>query len=186
MCGREKCAFTRRPTSPGVHGPTQRRVRLSSFGIQLREKQKARRLYRLMEKQFAKYVAEASQKTGNTAEILVQLLEMRLDNVVYRLGFGKTRGQAKQMVSHGFIMVNGVSVDVPSYRVRTGDVITIKESKQKKNLMETVKTGMSQGEIPLWLSRDAKVLSGKVTSLPEGADLKQVFDPTLIVEYYSR
>jgi len=186
LCGRDKCAFTRRPTTPGVHGPSQRRVRLSSFGIQLREKQKARRLYRLMEKQFSKYVSEALQKTGNTAEILVQFLEMRLDNVVYRLGFGKTRGQAKQMVSHGFIMVNGVSVDVPSYRVRPGDVITIKESKQKTILMETVKNNASRGETPLWLSKDLATFSGKVTSLPEGADLKQVFDPTLIVEYYSR
>lgn len=159
---------------------------MSSFGIQLREKQKARRLYRLMEKQFARYVTEALQKTGNTAEILVQFLEMRLDNVVYRLGFAKTRGQARQMVSHGFMTVNGTPVDVPSYRVRPGDIIAFKESKQKKALMESVKSSVSQGETPLWLARDVKAVSGKVTSIPEGEDLKQVFDPTLIVEYYSR
>lgn len=188
LCGRETCAFKKRSYPPGVHGPKQirRRSRLSSYGQQLREKQKAKRLYNVMERQFRRYFEEASRKTGNTADILVQLLELRLDNVVNRLGFAKTRRQARQMISHGFIEVNGKRVDIPSYRVRVGDVITIKEAKREKTLAKQIPELAAASETPKWLTSDAASMSGKITSIPEGEDLRSVFDPTLIVEFYSR
>lgn len=188
LCGKEKCAFKRRPSPPGVHGPAQsmKRPRLSSYGIQLREKQKAKRLYNVMERQFRRYFEAATSKKGNTAEFLIQQLETRLDNVVYRLGFAKTRRQARQMVGHGFIAINGKLVDIPSYSVRVGEVITIKDSKKQKGLMAGMSERLAKTQAPRWLSLDAGAVSGKVTSLPEGDDLKSVFDPTLIVEFYSR
>jgi len=188
LCGKETCAFKRRPTLPGVHGPKylRRKPRLSSFGTQLREKQKARRLYNIMERQFRTYFEEATRKQGNTADILVQLLELRLDNVVHRLGFGMTRRQARQIITHGFMEVNGKPVDIPSYRVHVGDVISVRESKQSKSLVTQMKEHVAKHDAPQWLTMDAATLTGKVTSIPEGEDLRSVFDPTLIVEFYSR
>lgn len=188
LCGKEKCALKRRQAPPGVHGPAQamRRPRVSSYGIQLREKQKAKRLYNVMERQFRRYFEAATQKKGNTADFLIQILERRLDNVVYRLGFAKTRRQARQMVGHGFITVNGVLVDIPSFTVRVGEVIAFKESKKSKGLLNGLQERLQKTEAPRWLSLDAATFTGKVTSLPEGEDLKSVFDPTLIVEFYSR
>lgn len=188
LCGKEKCAFKRRSTLPGVHGPAQslKRPRLSSYGIQLREKQKAKRLYNVMERQFRRYFEAASSKSGNTADFLVETLERRLDNVVYRLGFAKTRRQARQMVGHGFITINGEMVDIPSYSVRVGELISIKESKKQKGLMAGLSERLAKTAPARWLSIDAGTFTGKVTSLPEGEDLKSVFDPTLIVEFYSR
>lgn len=178
----------RRPYPPGVHGPkyARRKPRLSSYGEQLLEKQKAKAVYGIMERQFRNYFAKASAKKGNTGETLIQLLELRLDNAVYRLGLAKTRRQARQMVSHRFIMVNGQSVNVPSFSVKTGDIITIKESKQNSALIKEVQEPLAKHETPSWLSMDAKTMTGKVTGLPEGEDLQTVFDPTLIVEFYSR
>lgn len=188
LCGKEKCALKRRAFPPGVHGPAQgmKRPRLSSYGLQLREKQKAKRLYNVMERQFRNYFESASQKTGNTADHLIQTLERRLDNVVYRLGIAKTRRQARQMVNHGFVMVNGSSVDIPSFSVKVGDTLSIKENKKSKGLLNGMSDRLKTVEAPRWLSLDAATISGKVTSLPEGEDLKTVFDPTLIVEFYSR
>lgn len=188
LCGRENCAFKRRAYPPGVHGPKQarRRPRLSSFGIQLREKQKAKRLYNVMERQFRRYFEEASRGKKNTAEELIRLLELRLDNVIYRLGFAKTRRQARQMVGHGFFEVNGHSVDIPSYRVRVGDVITVKANKAESPLVTEAVERLKKQELPAWLSLDSGAPSGKVTGEPEGEDLRQIFDPTLIVEFYSR
>lgn len=188
LCGKEKCALKRRNFPPGVHGPAQamKKPRLSSYGLQLREKQKAKRLYNVMERQFRRYFEMATQKEGNTADFLIQTLERRLDNVVYRLGFAKTRRQARQMVGHGFITINGALVDIPSYSVRVGEVIEIKESKKQKGLTTGMSERLTKAETPRWLSLDAAKVSGKVTSLPEGEDLKSVFDPTLIVEFYSR
>jgi small subunit ribosomal protein S4 len=188
LCGKEKCALKRRPTPPGVHGPAQgiRKPRLSSYAIQLREKQKAKRLYNIMERQFRRYFEAASLKRGNTADFLVQTLERRLDNVVYRLGFAKTRRQARQMVGHGFITVNGKLVDIPSYTVRVGEAIAFKDSKKNKGLLSGLSERLQKTEAPRWLSLDSAAMTGKVTSLPEGEDLKSVFDPTLIVEFYSR
>src|SRR3989339_2180840 len=135
LCGKEKCAVKRRNYIPGVHGNTKKQPRLSSYGTQLREKQKAKRLYNIMERQFRRYFEAASLKKGNTADFLVQTLERRLDNVVFRLGFAKTRRQARQMVNHGFITVNGVDVNIPSFTVRVDEVIGFKESKKTKGLL---------------------------------------------------
>lgn len=178
----------RRSYPPGMHGPKQarRRPRLSSYGTQLLEKQKAKAIYGVMEKQLRRYFDKAAAKTGNTGQVFVELLERRLDNVVFRMGLAKTRPQARQMVGHGFIEVNGKKVDIPSFSVRVGDVISVKESKKSKKLFDELDTHMQTAERPRWMSVDPKARSAKITSLPEGEDLKQVFDPTLIVEFYSR
>jgi small subunit ribosomal protein S4 len=189
LCGREKCAVKRRPFAPGVHGPAQARMRprMSSYGLQLREKQKAKRLYGILERQFRKYFEHAIRKKGNTANFLVQMLEMRLDNVVYRLGFAATRRQARQFVGHGFVLVNGKPVNIPSYTVRVGDVISVKDNKREKGIVKQLQDRLAKSaETPRWVSLDAAALSGKVTAVPEGEDLRQVFDPRLIVEFYSR
>src|SRR3989339_23583 len=135
VLGKEKYV-RRRAYPPGVHGPKQAggRVRLSPFGIQLKEKQKAKAIYGILERQFSNYFAKASRKGGNTAENLVQLLELRLDNVIYRLGWARTRRQSRQMVGHGFVQVNGSCVDIPSFSVSIGDVIAIKPSKIEKEI----------------------------------------------------
>lgn len=178
----------RREYPPGMHGPKQahRRPRLSSYGIQLLEKQKAKAIYGVMERQLRGYFEKAAVKEGNTAEIFVQLLERRLDNAVFRMGLAKTRRQARQMVGHGFIQVNGKKSTVPSFEVSVGDELTVKESKKGKKLMEELALHMTTAERSKWLSIDPSGFTAKVTSLPEGEDLQQVFDPTLIVEFYSR
>jgi small subunit ribosomal protein S4 len=178
----------RRPYAPGVHGPTQarRKPRLSDYGRQLMEKQKAKALYGILEKQFSNYVEEAASQKGNTAVRLVQLLELRLDNVIYRLGIAKTRRQARQMVSHGFVTVNEKPVNIPSFRVAVGQQIGIKENKRKSALVSDMPERLAKHETPKWLSMDAGKGIGKVTALPEGEDLRQVFEPASIVEFYSR
>ncbi|TAK03751.1 30S ribosomal protein S4 [Patescibacteria group bacterium] len=188
LCGREKCAVKRRAFPPGVHGPAQslRRPRLSSYGTQLREKQKAKRLYLVLETQFRNYFEEASRQKGNTATRLVQMLELRLDNAAYRLGFAKTRRQARQMASHGFFLVNGKPVNIPSYRLRVGDTVSFKENKKGKGLLQGLAERIAKLEPPKWLALDIGTLSGKVTAVPDGEDLRSVFDPTMIVEFYSR
>ncbi|PJA47612.1 30S ribosomal protein S4 [Candidatus Uhrbacteria bacterium CG_4_9_14_3_um_filter_36_7] len=188
LCGREKCAFKRRPSPPGVQAKTKKRTHLSIYGQQLREKQKAKRLYRVMERQFRRYFEKALKKKGNTSEFMVQFLELRLDNVVYRLRFSTTRAQARQLVNHGFILVNGKPVNIPSYQVEVGDEISFQPLKQNKvpvkSLSERLKN--AQQEIPKWLHLETKEAKGKVVTFPEGDDLKNPFDPTLIVELYSR
>lgn len=186
LCGRERCAIKRRSSPPGQHGSTQKRIKISGYGSQLREKQKAKRLYNIMERQFRRYFDEARRKTGNTSEHLVRLLELRLDNTVYRLGFAKTRRQARQMVNHGFFTVNRKTVDIPSCAVKVGDEICIKETKQNKKLIETVRETLANSTTPKWLHIIPAELKGKVVSLPEGEDLQTIFDSTLIVELYSR
>lgn len=185
--GKEKYV-RRRPYPPGVHGPKQARSRkrLSSYGEQLKEKQKAKAIYGVMERQFSGYFQKASRKEGDTSENLVQLLELRLDNVIYRLGWARTRRQSRQMVNHGFIQVNDGRVDIPSFSVSIGDVITVKASKIEKGIIKVIPEAMNLGTLPGWISRDDKAISGKITSIPEGEELKQGFDPTLIVEFYSR
>ncbi|MCR4256222.1 MAG: 30S ribosomal protein S4 [Candidatus Uhrbacteria bacterium] len=178
-------ALARRPFAPGVHGPDSR-TRMTDYGKQLREKQKAKRIYGLNERQFSNVFAEVSKKRGNTAEMLIQTLESRLDNVVFRAGFAKTRPAARQFVSHAHIEVNGKKVNVPSYRVRPGEVISVRESKKKKgNWAQTTET-VANKTVPSWLSLDAGALSVKITGKPEGTELQQPFDIKLIVEFYSR
>jgi small subunit ribosomal protein S4 len=159
---------------------------MSSYGMQLREKQKAKRLFNVMEKQFRRYFEIALKKKGNTGENLITILEERLDNIVYRLGFASTRRQARQMVNHGFICVNSNVVDIPSYNVRVGDLISIKESKKESRLIKEMDESRLKHEPPKWLHSEPEKITGKLLSHPEGEDLKQVFDPTMIVELYSR
>lgn len=187
ILGKEKYV-RRRSYPPGVHGPKQAmaRSRMSAYGEQLREKQKAKAFYGILERQFRRYFQNASKTRGNTAEMLVKLLEMRLDNVVYRLGWAKTRRQARQMVSHGFVTVNSKKVDIPSYQVSIGEEISIKESKLQKGNVKNIPEALKLNTRPQWLACDDKLFKGKVLSLPEGTDLEQGFDPTLIVEFYSR
>jgi len=187
ILGKEKHA-RRRSYPPGIHGPKQARgrARMSSYGEQLQEKQKAKAVYGVLERQLRRYFDQASKHKGNTSEAFVQTLEMRLDNVIYRLGFAKTRPQARQIVNHGFILVNKKNVDIPSYRVAVGDELSIKETKVAKGIIKQIPEAMLSSKLPSWLTRDEKTFQGKVTSIPEGEDLDQIFDPTLIVEFYSR
>ncbi len=185
LCGKAKCAVKRRNFPPGVHG-NKGKPRLSGYGVQLREKQKAKRLYNILEKQFRNYFEKAINQKGDTSESLVKLLETRLDNVIYRLGLATTRRQARQMVNHGFFLINGKKVNIPSYQIKIGDVITIKQNKTEKKIFESIKASKEKVEMPSWLDFDAKAQEGKVLTMPSGDELKQIFDPKLIVEFYSR
>lgn len=172
-------------SKPGQHGRTSG-ARTSDYGQQLREKQKVKRMYGVLEKQFRRYFAEASRRKGNTGETLLQLLESRLDNVVYRMGFGSTRAEARQLVSHKAILVNGKAVNIPSYFVKLNDVISIREkSKTQARIVESVTLAEQMG-FPLWVNVDAKKMEGSFKSIPERADLSQEINESLIVELYSR
>lgn len=184
-CFTPKCPIIRRNYKPGQHGPTSR-SRPTPFGIQLREKQKARNTYGLMERQFRRYFVKAKKVRGNTTDVLVQLLETRLDNVVFRLGFGRSRALARQIVNHGHVLVNGKRVTVPSFQVKAGDVITLKEGTRKGKLFANEMPRLEQVKVPSWLHMEPAELTGKVLNVPVDADLKQNFDPRLIVEFYSR
>ncbi len=185
ICGREKCVLQRRPFPPGVHGPTYRN-RPTGYGIQLREKQKAKRTYGIAEKQFRRYFTDASKKKGDTGEFLVRTLELRLDNAVYRLGLAKTRRQARQLVNHGLVAVDGKKVDIPSFEVRPGNVVTLARFGAESGYIKALKDRIAKQEVPSWLKLDAATLTGTVLSKPEGQDLQQTFEPKLIVEFYSR
>jgi len=183
----------RRAYPPGVHysskkqqGGGRRRSRLSTFGKQLREKQKAKRLYGILERQFRNYFEKASRMQGNTGENLAVLLESRLDNTVFRLGYAKTRPQARQMVSHALFTVNGKKLNIASYQVRLDDVIGIRENKKGKGIFSDLDERLTNHKTPSWLHIDTATKEGKVVGAPEGEDLKEVYDPKLIVEFYSR
>ncbi|MBI4458137.1 30S ribosomal protein S4 [Candidatus Uhrbacteria bacterium] len=184
-CFTGKCPVVQRNFPPGVHGPTSR-TRLTPFGVQLREKQKAKNMYGILERQFHNYFERATRKVGNTGDFLVQILEMRLDNVVYRLGLSKSRSMARQLVSHGHVLVNGKRVDIPSFSVKSGDVVSLKPTILTSKLMENAGATLEKHTTPAWLLLDPKEKSGKILAKPEGQDLRQGFDPKLIVEFYSR
>jgi len=184
-CGTAKCAFTRRSYPPGVHGP-KGKVRLTGYGTQLREKQKARRIYNILEKQFKNYFIKASKKKGDTSDFLLQLLEMQLDNVVYRLGFARSRQQARQVVGHGLILVNNKKVNIPSFQVKAGQTISVKPSMLEKPLFQNLPQILKKHETPNWLAMDIGKLEGKVLGTPKKEEVKTQFDPKLIVEFYSR
>ncbi|MEI7741098.1 MAG: 30S ribosomal protein S4 [bacterium] len=186
ICLSKKCPVTRRPFGPGVHGPTRRNQKLSGYAIQLREKQKAKWHYNILERQFRKYFEAAAQKVGDTGVNLVQTLEMRLDNVVYRLGFAQTRRMARQMVGHGFFTLNGKLCDISSAMTVPGDVIGIKENRSSKKIFNGLEERLKVVKTPGWLSLNVEKREGKVLNAPIGEDLKQIFDPKLIVELYSR
>ena len=178
-------ALARRPYAPGVHGPTSR-TRLTDYGKQLREKQKAKRIYSLSERQFRNLFDEAVSKRGDSGQTLISFLERRLDNLVYRAGFAKTRAAARQAVSHAHFNVNGKKVNVASYRVRVGDIISLRENKLKKALWKGIEEGLTKREAPSWVAVRGAECSAQVTSVPAGQDLQQPFDVKLIVEFYSR
>ena len=169
---------------PGQHG--QRRQRLSDYGTQLREKQKVRRMYGVLEKQFRNYYKKAASHKGATGEVLLQLLESRLDNVVYRMGFGATRAEARQLVSHKAIAVNGRTVNIASYKVVAGDVITVREpAKKQERIQNALSLAANRGDVS-WIDVDAKKMEGTFKSAPERSDLSADINENLIVELYSK
>ena len=170
--------------APGVHGA--RRGRLSEYGVQLREKQKVRRMYGVLEKQFRNYYKEAARLKGNTGENLLQLLEGRLDNVVYRMGFGATRAEARQLVSHKAILVNGKVVNVPSFKVAANDVVAIREKAKQQTRIKAALEVAEQREKPTWIEVDASKMEGTFKRLPERSDLSADINEQLIVELYSK
>jgi small subunit ribosomal protein S4 len=183
-CYTKKCAFERRPSPPGQHGV--RRRKMGDFGIQLREKQKVRRVYQVLEKQFRNYFVEAGSIEGVTGENLLRFLETRLDNVVFRLGFASSRAQARQMVAHGHFAVNGRATDIPSYELKPGDRVEVRESRRSRELFKTVRETIRSHQAPEWLSLDAANLSGSVLSLPRRDQMPLDLNEHLVVEYYSR
>ncbi len=184
LCDSAKCPVTRRSYPAGQHGPSQRRRKVSGYGKQLREKQKVKMIYGLLERQFAKYVAEASKKTGDTSKFLLQYLEARLDNVVYRMGLAPSRAAARQLVSHGHITVNGQKVNIPSYRVRVGEAVALKTTSKQSKLFEKTSETMAKKEVPSWLAVDAKALTGKILNSPTIENPN--FDARSIIGFYSR
>ncbi len=183
-CYSDKCSVSRRNYGPGQHG--QKKAKLSEYGTQLREKQKTKSFYGVGEKQFRKYFEMASNKKGVTGENLLQILESRLDNVVYRLGFGSSRAQARQLVNHGLFEVNGGKVDIASYLVKAGDVIAVRELKKDKGIIKVNESANSARPVPTWLEKDAEKLSGKVVRLASREDIDLPVEEHLIVELYSK
>mgnify|MGYP000266091918 CR=1 FL=1 len=183
-CYTDKCAIVTRNYAPGQHG--QGRKKVSGYGLQLREKQKTKSYYGVGEKQFRKYFEMASNKKGVTGENLLQILESRLDNVVYRLGFGTSRAQARQFVNHGQFEVNGKKVNIPSYLVKAGDVITVRESKKDNSTLKMNIEETAARPVPAWLERDSEKLSGKVIRLSAREDIDLPIEEHLIVELYSK
>jgi small subunit ribosomal protein S4 len=184
-CLTPKCSVERRGYAPGMHG--QRRARkISEYGLQLREKQKVRRIYGVLERQFRKTYGEAERIAGATGENLIQLLERRLDNVVYRLGFADSRAQARQLVRHGHFTVNGRRTDIPSFQTKPGDVIAVREGSRKREYFQTIAQQLTRRTVAPWLSLDVRTLSARVVALPEAGQVEAKINPQLIVEYYSR
>jgi small subunit ribosomal protein S4 len=186
-CLSPKCAIERRPYAPGSHGRrSQFRRKESDYALQLRAKQKARRMYGVFERQFRRYFREAERLRGLTGTNLLVILESRLDNVVYRFGFAMSRPQARQVVRHGHVEVNGRKVDIPSYLVKPGDVVGIRPNSRKKGMIQDIAMDLEHRAVPDWLSRDERSLSGRVLSMPRREDIDVAIDEQLIVEYYSR
>ena len=181
-CYTDKCAFARRSYAPGQHGADKKKI--SGYGVQLREKQKAKRIYGVLESQFRTYYEKAERLKGITGENLLKLLELRLDNVVYRLGYGASRNEARQLVTHGHFLVNGKKVDIASYKVSVNDVITVSEksrgSEKFKTFAENPKT------LPKWLEANVENYEGKVVAEPTREDIDVPVNETLIVELYSK
>lgn len=181
-CTSKKCAIERRPSLPGQHGSARKRV--TEYGLQLREKQKVKRAYGILEKQFRKYYEEAVRMKGITGENMLSLIERRLDNVVYRMGIGSSRSESRQIVNHGHITVNGRRVNIPSFIVKVGDVIEIKENKRELEMFKQLK-GMKI-VMPKWLEFNSETLKGKILALPTREDIDLGIKEHLIIELYSR
>ncbi|MCH8948860.1 MAG: 30S ribosomal protein S4 [Chloroflexi bacterium] len=186
-CMGPKCAFERRPSPPGQQKRFgMRRRRVSDRALQLQQKQRARATYGVLEKQFRRYYKEAMRRSGVTGDTLVRLLEQRLDNVVYRLGFADSRTQARQIVRHGHIVLNGRLTDIPSCATKVGDEIVWSEKGKRSQLIKMIQEGMQSKEIPDWLGVDSATMSGRVIAVPDIAQVGAKFDPAVIVEFYSR
>lgn len=184
-CFTPKCSMIKKPYPPGVHGKKRRRG-LSEYGTQLAEKQKLRRIYNISEKQLKKYFKEAAKARGVVPDVLLNKLETRLDNVVFRLGWAESRPKARQIVSHGHILLNKRKVDIPSIGVRKGDVIKIKKSSLKTSLFKNLETKLKKFKVPSWLSLNKKELKVTVLGLPLRKEVEVPVDLSMIIEYYSR
>ncbi len=184
-CMTPKCPILKRNFPPGQHGTGKKRGgKLSGYGKQLREKQKVKKMYGILEKQFSNYVSEAESKPGDTSKYLVMALESRLDNAVFRAGFTKSRAAARQMVKHGSISVDGEKVDIPSYRVSVGEVISLSSKAKNKKGFEGMAEKLAKAETPAWLSVDSKEIKAKILNTPTDEDPN--FNAKVIVEFYSR
>ena len=184
-CFTEKCAIEKRNYPPGQHGQ-RRSSRLSDYGVQLREKQKLRRIYGVLEKQFRSYYAEADRKKGITGENLLQMLESRLDNVTYKMGLGGSRSEARQIVRHNSILVNGKRVNIPSYQVQPGDNITVSDKSKDQLRIKAALEAADERGLPEWLEVDVKKLTGTFKNRPERDDLPSTINESLVVELYSK
>ena len=183
-CYSDKCSIARRNYAPGQNG--QKKKKLSEYGTQLREKQKTKAYYGVNEKQFRRYFDMASNSKGKTGEVLLQILESRLDNVVYRLGFASSRAQARMLVTHGAFEVNGHKVDIPSYLVKAGDVIAVREIRKDNGAIKIAVEENGSRPVPAWLEKDQEKLSGKVVTLATREDIDLPVEEHLIVELYSK
>ncbi len=183
-CFTDKCAIERRNYPPGQHG--QGRGKASEYGKQLREKQKVRRIYGIQEKQFRAYFKEADRRKGVTGTNLIQILESRLDNMIYRLGFAASRNEARQLVRHNHFSVNGRRVNIPAFMVKEGDVVAVREKSQKVNAIMAAQEAASSRGTPRWLEVDVKTFTGKVKELPNREDITMPIEEHLIVELYSK
>jgi len=184
-CYTKKCGIEKRNFPPGQHGNSGRPAKVTDYGMQLREKQKMRQIYRVLEGPFRSYVDEATRRKGVTGENLLQLLEMRLDNVVYRLGFAASRAQGRQLVNHGHFQVNGRRVDIPSYQTRPGDVVEVVEGSRRVPGIQEALAGVGN-RIPGWLSLNANQFSGKVLAPPRRDEVDSDVHEQIIIEFYSR
>ena len=183
-CYTKKCAFERRPTPPGQHGIRRRKV--GDFGLQLREKQKVRRVYGVLERQFKNYFDNAENRPGVTGDNLLRMLELRLDNVVFRMGFASSRAQARQLVAHGHFAVNGRPADIPSAQLKPGDRVEVRETRTGREPFKLAKETLRSHQAPEWLSVDAAKLAGTILELPRRDQMPQDLNPQLVVESYSR
>jgi small subunit ribosomal protein S4 len=187
-CLTPKCAFERKGYAPGAHGKEgqMKKGRTSDYTHQLREKQKARRIYGVLERQFRNYYARAISSRGLTGEVMLQLLESRLDNVVFRLGFAENRAMARVLVTHGHFNVNGRRTDIPSMHLKPGDVVEVREGSRKRNYFKALPDLVESRGAPIWLNRNVASLSGKMVQVPSRHDIDAKLNEQLIVEYYSR
>ena len=187
-CYSPKCAMERRAYPPGQHGrgSTFRRRRASDYARQLREKQKARRIYGVLERQFRRYYREAQRRSGMTGENMLIILESRLDNVVYRMGFADSRAQARQLVQHGHLDLNGRRTDIPSALVKPGDVVSVRQNSRRLNYFKGISAVLEKRDVPDWIAVEPSQLAGRVLALPTRETIEQSLSEQLIVEYYSR
>ncbi len=184
-CYTDKCAIERRAYAPGEHGKT-RRIKETNYGVQLREKQKVRRMYGVLERQFRNYFEKAAESKGVTGEVLLQMLERRLDNVVYRIGFAVNRSQARQLVRHGHLLVNGRKVDIPSFLVKPGDEVVVREKSRKLSVIVNSLEARKGQTAPEWLELSPERLAGRVLNVPSRAAIAAPVNEQLIVELYSK